>query len=264
MTYTTLRKSKKHLQSSTATSSWTYFERFIKATAWITFSLVILFHFTGQIAQETYYEELGVKGSLFDKNLYQIEIKGMLSVIGTFSQHLPSETQQRNFLLITLIIALCAGLVFCIYKRLDQKYPKAFNVRKKINREIEGNKSILKNFLYATSIVFAGEILLVPGTMIFLAYLCLPVLGFGAMAANYGRNEAISDLNNFKKPCSEKQQHPHYCVTLQKTNQTEIKGFLIDTSDKYIVLYDEKAKQIRISELKDATILLSSIDGTEK
>ena len=84
------------------------------------------------------------------------------------------------------------------------------------------------------------------------------------MAANYGTNDAISDLESFQKPCAEKQQHSHYCVTLQKTNQTEIKGFLIDTSDKYIVLYDENAKQIRISELKDATVLLSSISSIKK
>lgn len=264
MTCTTLRKNRKHLQSPTTASSWTYFERFIKATAWITFSLAILFHFTGQIAQQSYSEKLGIKGSLFEKSLYQIEIKGLLSVIGTFSEHLPSDAQQTNYLLITFIIALCAGLVFCIYKWLDQKYPKAFTVRTKLAREIEGDKSTLKNFLYATGIVFAGEILFIPGTMILLACLCLPVLGFGAMAANYGTNDAISDLNSFKKPCAEKQQHPHYCVTLQKTNQTEIKGFLIDSSDKYIVLYDENAKQIRISELKDATVLLSSIDGTGK
>ena len=123
MTYTKLRMNRKHTPSADTISTWTYFERFIKATAWITFSLAILFHFTGQVAQQSYSEKLGIKGSLFEKSLYQIEIKGMLSVIGTFSNHLPSDDQQRNFLLITLIIALCAGFIFCIYKWLAQKFP---------------------------------------------------------------------------------------------------------------------------------------------
>ncbi|NDI84623.1 hypothetical protein [Undibacterium crateris] len=240
---------------------WTYTERVIKAIAWIAVSLALLFHFTGEIAQQSYSERLGIKGSLFEKSLFQIEIKGMLSVMGTFAESLPSPSTQNITILIMLVIALCAGLLFSIYIWLNQKYPEKTNIRKKLVMQIEGKKSPFKKFLYATAIFFTGEMLLIPGPILFVAFLCLPILIFGNVATNYGRNEAARDLKDFQQPCNESRDYEHYCATLQKPNQAEIKGFLIDSSDKYVAIYEEKTKQIRISELKDATIILSSING---
>lgn len=235
-------------------SIWERVERSVKVLTWLSIFFGLFFHFLGQLARQSYLERLGLVGAIFEKSLYQIELKGFEVFVGSFASILPSDDAQTQTLIWMGKVAVFCGAFSVLINILITNSPKAKHALHKVPVWLGMLNLRVKKFFITTFIIFLAQMMIVPVPLLLLSALVLPVLLVGSAAVQHGKNEAEKALSYFQLP-KEKQLKSYYVrATWRKEKRVDVNGFLVDSSDKYIAMYDDLSGKILVLDLKDATI----------
>lgn len=217
----------------------------------------IILHFIGTVSHEIYLAQWGIAASQFPKSADWVSTNGYFTLFSRLASSFFSlKTNWINvwefWATMTLVVVYIIFLIF-------------------INKKIDSNESIGRWVASRTrfsrlslQVLFLGTLLsVVVSCGIFLAtsVMSLPAL----IGSEQGKFQAASDLQKFKKGCLEDTQATE-CIELKKEGSVIAKGFIIDSSESRIALFDVALQRVRVLELQGLEILSTPmiIGSTEK
>ena len=193
----------------------------------------VLLHFVGSVSHETELAVLGVDSGPFQKASEWLLINGYYMSTGRLmgiSQYL------LNWKII-LGIAVFA-LAFCgagmAGKALDRRLPKP-------------PPSVVQHplaELIVTTVLSVAVYLIFPMVVIILVLFMIGGAAFGEAA---GRESAERKLAMFQKGC-DAATLTHKCVEIHKDGKIVSSGFLIDSSDTHLAIFDVQMRKSRVVE----------------
>lgn len=211
----------------------------------------IVLHFLGHIAHVTYLSQFGIDTELFQKSIYWNEVYGYY----TSFERLSSFTMAiiDNGLKFLYLGFICIIYIFALFLLSGLK--KSGRIRLEKFKFPEWIKHLI------VSVTLVGILFIfIPLTLIATTILWgLP----GLIAESYGKSEATRNLSIFLKGCNSLAKN-YSCIELRKNKENLSRGFLIDSSEKHIAIFDIDKKQAQIFERKDTEYFVFSSDMIER
>lgn len=213
---------------------------FTKLLAGLTVASGTLLHFFGHVAHELYLSTWGIDPGLFPKSLYWTAVNGYYTVFDRIMATFTALTEDgRKF---GALAACVSAIVIYIYAL------SLFNGKKKdrpLPKWVERLPQWLRGLLASLGIA-AITVSLIPAL---LAWAAIVMAIPGLLGESRGKSAALEDYKTFLKGC-EKAAVTHRCFELQKDGVKSAKGFLIDSSETHVAMFDVDLKKARVLERK--------------
>lgn len=211
---------------------------FTKLLAGFTVASGTLLHFFGHVAHELYLSTWGIDPGLFPKSLYWTAVNGYYTVFDRIMATFTALTEDgRKF---GVLAACVSAIVVYIYAL------SLFDGKKKDKRPAKWVERLPKwlRGLLASLGIAAITVSLIPAL---LAWAAIVMAIPGLLGESRGKSAALEDYKMFLRGC-EKAPVTHRCFELQKDGVKTAKGFLIDSSETHVAMFDVDLKKARVLE----------------
>lgn len=242
----------KHLRKNKATISgpgdplpWALSTKLIAS---VSVAVGIALHFFGHIAHDTYLNAWGIDSGQFPKSIQWMGVNGFVAVsdrITTLLKLLTSDWHLSFYLVIIIIFSL---IYVDFLNFISGWEPKGAKKHSTVRGPIWLYKLIL-NSAYAVVIpLLALFVLIIIGSIMAIILL---------IGSSHGSDRASNDLAQFKKGCRG-DGVKRVCVQIRKNNLQIVEGFIIDSTESRIAIFDNLTKQVRVVELSGAELVADS------
>lgn len=196
-------------------------------------------HFLGHVAHETYLLAWGIDPGLFPKSLYWTEINGYYTV---FDRLISSSTALMENKVRWIMLAVGIGVVAYIYllNYLGKRIGGARQI-KWVGRLPEW----LLRLTLRMGITGAAIVIFPPMLGGIAIVIAIPAI----LGDSGGKSTALENYKVFLRGC-EKAPSTNRCFELHKDGKKAAKGFLIESSENYIALFDVDLQRTRVLERK--------------
>lgn len=225
-----------------------------KPLAWLTsdkvFAVLALpsaatfLHYVGREGHRERLHALGVDSGLFDKSMDVLLNAGFHYSINR-STLIVEQMGAAGGVWIMLAIALCAVMVVAlgaglrwVQKKVEGWASSIDDSRVPTWTKTWGLDAVLAATFASSAYVFIW---------LLVALLTLLMLGASAFGQSAGRAEAKRELAEFRKGC-EAAQRVRSCIEVRKGDELVTKGFIIDSNDKHLALYEVDKRRTRTFE----------------
>ena len=211
----------------------------------------IILHFIGNVSHEVYLKHWGIAAGQFPKSADWVSTNGYYTLFAQiiyFFTYL--KTNWLNVLEFWITIVLAVAYILLL------QY---------VNKKIDSNKSFEKwlqrrtNFTRLTiQVFFLGtlfSVLMICGVFLAISIMALPAL----VGNSQGKYQAESDQRKFQMGCDKGRQAME-CIEIRKDGNVVVKGFIIDSSESRIAVYDVAAQRARVLELQGYEIISNKND----
>lgn len=237
-----------------------------KPFAWLTIDKVLavlalpsaatFLHYVGREGHRERLHALGVDPGLFEKSM-----DALLNAGFHYSTERLLKIVAQMFTWGAL--AVLAWIVFCAVmtvafgtglEKLQTRVERSSNSVKlglPMKVKVWGTKTLLAAF------ITSGGYVMISLLAVLLALLMIGASAFGQSA---GRAEAARQLKEFRKGCEAALRVPS-CIEVRKGDELISKGFIIDSNDKYLALYEVDKQRTRTFERSGLDIIGLLSDG---
>lgn len=197
----------------------------------------LLLHAMGFISNVAYLKHLGVDSGAFPKNVDWTLIQGYYSYLDRSSAVLKGLVAHGLEVLFAIIFmgTLLLAIEFMLGKALQPKQLAPWM------------RAAIKSYSLA-----AVALLGVPVLLLFISFIIIWPGMFGEVA---GMNAAQQDLKKFQKGCAAQKQNERKCQTVILDGKSIAYGFLIDSSEKYLAVFDVDQKRSIVLEREHTKII---------
>jgi hypothetical protein len=240
-----LRKNKTITPAQDAPLSWTFG---LKLIASVIVVLGIALHFLGHIAHETYLNAWGIDPGQFPKSIQWMGVNGFVAVSDRITTLLKLFTSDFQ-LSIYLVLAIIFSLIYVDFLKFTTSWEPKWNKKRSSVRGPIWLYKLILNSAYGVLIpLLALFLLIIIGTIMAMVLL---------IGSSHGRDRAINDLAQYRKGCRD-DAVKRVCVQIRKNNLQIVDGFIIDSTESRIAIFDNFTKRVRVIELSGAEVIVDS------
>lgn len=198
----------------------------------------LLLHAMGFISNVAYLRHLGVDSGAFPKNVDWTLIQGYYSYLDRSTAVFKGLVTHGLEVLIAIFIV---GTLLMAIELMQEKVQQPKQLAPWM-------RAAIKNY----SLAAAGPL----GLPILLLFISVIIVWPGAFGEEAGMNAARQDLVKFQKGCAAQKQNERKCQTVILDGKSIAYGFLIDSSEKYLAVFDVDQKRSVVLE-REHTKLIS-------
>lgn len=213
----------------------------IPVSVWVTLLgayCMYAIHLSGKVFHETYLTLFGVDPNLFPRSLDEIAVLGQLVLLEKSTSIFMTIADAIGVIWWWILIG--GTLYLFIIFSLVRRFPKGTLAPARMPSFSLWLKDLGKGFLLTSLIILTA--VYVSACWLLMAWLPVP------LGQSVGFDRYKKDIEVFKQGCKASTQHQQ-CVQLLKTNQLAVsEGFLIDSSNSHIAVFDVNLNQVRAIE----------------
>lgn len=240
-----LRKNKAIISGPVNPLSWALSTKLIASVSVV---VGIALHFFGHIAHDTYLSAWGIDPGQFPKSIQWMGVNGFVAVSDRITTLLKLFTSDWNLSFYLVVIIIFSLIYVDFLKFVSGWEPKGEKKRSTVRGPIWLYKLILNSAYGIVIPLLALFVLIIIGSIMAIILL---------IGSSHGRDRAINDLAQFKKGCRGEGVQ-RVCVQICKNNLQIVEGFIIDSTEARIAIFDNLNKQVRVVELNGAELIADS------
>jgi hypothetical protein len=192
-------------------------------------------HFLGYVTHMAYLRTWGIDSDLFPKSIDWIYVNGYYTLFDGLNKIFTAFAEGWKKV---AVLGLCSALYIFLLIRTGKKE------KRNLGREWRSRLPEWLHDLLLSAGIVGGFALVIPLALASaIILLALPAL----LGESRGRDTAIQELASFHVGC-ENQNTRNTCLELRKDGRSIVRGFLIDSSESHIAIFDVAIKRPRIFE----------------
>lgn len=205
----------------------------------------VILHLMGYVSHQAYLETWGIDPGLFPKPTDATVINGYYAFVDRAAALLSAARQgATHFLLAAVIVAL---YIF-ILSRIG-KLSTSGKLRALVRRTPDWLSDLAKSLVLTLTMLGGIPIALVLAAFV----LAVPAI----LGQNFGQSIAKKEMTVYRDGCNA-EGNSRMCVELRKDGKTIARGFLIESSESHVALFDVSEKRARALSRDGMELLVDS------